>query len=223
MERFEYVIFNLLVVIGPLSLSFDRRLRFVRQWPRALLSTLTAALPFITWDWLVTGRHWWFNPQYTAGTYIGPLPLGEWLFFLTVPFASLFVWEVLKSYFPDAGVRGRRIYLIAPVLLLLAVVAWLAGREYTGLALGALSLIISLDDFSGSRVLTRGNAVRYALIIGLLMMICNGYLTARPVVLYDPAYQLDLRLITIPVEDFFYGYGLVLLTTLVHERLSRHV
>jgi hypothetical protein len=38
------------------------------------------------------------------------------------------------------------------------------------------------------------------------------------VVLYDAAYQLDLRIFTIPVEDFFYGSSLILGCTTVYEK-----
>ena len=36
-------------------------------------------------------------------------------------------------------------------------------------------------------------------------MVVNGYLTSLPVVLYEAGQQLDFRIYTIPIEDFFYS------------------
>ena len=53
------------------------------------------------------------------------------------------------------------------------------------------------------------------------MLIFNGYLTWRPVVLYSEAYQLNIRIFTIPIEDFGYGYALILLCTILYEYFNR--
>jgi lycopene cyclase domain-containing protein len=53
------------------------------------------------------------------------------------------------------------------------------------------------------------------------MLVFNGYLTWRPVVLYGEAYQLGLRIYTIPIEDFGYGYALILLCRILYEFLKR--
>ncbi|NLP10954.1 lycopene cyclase domain-containing protein [bacterium] len=220
MNHFEYILFNLIVISGPVAFSFDRHVRFVRYWPAALCSALVLLAPFTIWDSLVTGRHWWFNPRYTSGTFIGPLPAGEWLFFITVPFASLFIWEVLRFYRPAqhaAGNTGAPWWIWLG--LLLAGLVWLLGKEYTGLVILALTVTALADLTAGGRVLHRANALLYAEILTALMLLFNGYLTARPVVLYDAAYQLDLRIFTIPVEDFFYGSSLILGCTTVYEKI----
>ncbi|MEM1010483.1 MAG: lycopene cyclase domain-containing protein, partial [Myxococcota bacterium] len=54
-----------------------------------------------------------------------------------------------------------------------------------------------------------------------LTFVFNGYLTARPVVLYGRSYQLDLRLWTIPIEDFIYGFSLVTWNTTLLEWFKR--
>jgi lycopene cyclase domain-containing protein len=215
----EYILFNFLVLAGPIAFSFDGKLQFFRHWRRAGLSALAMMPAFILWDSLVTGRHWWFNPLYTAGTYIGVLPLGEWLFFLTVPFASVFVWEVLRHYRPQGwAIRNPMtpwwlLFILVPAALFL-----LLGKEYTALVILALSVIAILDLYRGGQILARPNSWWYAAILTGLMLIFNGYLTARPVVLYDPAYQLDMRIWTIPVEDFLYGFSLILGCTSIYEK-----
>jgi hypothetical protein len=41
------------------------------------------------------------------------------------------------------------------------------------------------------------------------------------VVLYGEAYQLGWRVITIPVEDFGYGFSLIFLCTVIYEALKQ--
>jgi lycopene cyclase domain-containing protein len=53
-------------------------------------------------------------------------------------------------------------------------------------------------------------------------LVVNGILTSLPVVSYNPEHIIGLRVGTIPVEDFFYFFGLLLLNVMVYENLKRH-
>ena len=44
---------------------------------------------------------WGFNERYHAHIILLGLPLEEFLFFITVPYASIFTLQVIESYFPD--------------------------------------------------------------------------------------------------------------------------
>ncbi|MBN2093639.1 hypothetical protein JW964_28725, partial [candidate division KSB1 bacterium] len=90
-----------------------------------------------------------------------------------------------------------------------------------GLVLIAISLVAIIDKQSNTHIFLQLRVYQYLILLTLLMLIFNGYLTARPVVLYDPAYQLNLRIFTIPVEDFVYGYSHILLTTIIYEKVKR--
>ena len=61
----EYLIFNLLVLAGPLGLSFWHRTKFVHLWPLAFLAVALPGVPYLVWDALVTGRHWEFNEAFS--------------------------------------------------------------------------------------------------------------------------------------------------------------
>ena len=92
MQNYEYLLFNVIVLLVPVIMSFEKRIRFVQHWQTAFMALGIVALPYLIWDILVTGRHWWFNEQYTLDVAILGLPLGEWLFFISVPFSCLFIW-----------------------------------------------------------------------------------------------------------------------------------
>jgi hypothetical protein len=46
------------------------------------------------------------------------------------------------------------------------------------------------------------------------------YLTARPLLIYAANYQLDFRIITIPIEDFGYGLTHIALCNILYEYLK---
>lgn len=217
----EYLLFNLFIFAGPISQSFDRRVRYVRRWPLALAAAVLSLIPYIIWDASVNGRHWWFSDRFTLGVRLAGLPIEEWLFFLSVPFACLFIWEIIITFRPIKFSTGMKRFGIL-LFLGLPIGAWIfaSGREYTGLVLMALAVIYLADRLLKTRVWEDQRAhLLIAIVLGLTLVF-NTYLTARPVVLYDPQYQLDFRIITIPVEDFIYGLTHILLTVIFYEKLK---
>lgn len=218
----EYLLFNLIVISGPFALSFDKRVHFVRLWGYTFSAALISLVPFIIWDILVSGKHWWFNGAYTLSLRILGLPLGEWLFFVTIPFSCIFVWEVLRAYFSNRVIHSLRILYLLPFILIPAGVAvFYSGREYTGIVVSVFGIVLLFDYILKTRIVLNSRTVFLIGIVSIFILIFNGYLTARPVVLYDPSYQLDFRITTVPVEDFLYGYAHVLLALVVFERLRK--
>lgn len=51
--------------------------------------------------------------------------------------------------------------------------------------------------------------IAYAIIL-FFQLIMNGFLTGLPIVTYDPAVHLPLRVANAPVEDIGFGFALVL-------------
>jgi len=220
--QYEYLIFNLLVISGPLLFGFFRSFYFVDKWLPAAGSIILVGIPYIIWDALVTGRHWTFNASYVTGTYISGLPVEEWLFFITVPFACLFSWEMITLYARDRTFEGMR--RLRPYLYLLpaaGVLIFSRGLEYTGLVLIFIGIAVFADQFLRTDLLLSRRFYIYLGLIVFFTLVFNGYLTARPVVLYGETYQLGWRIITIPVEDFGYGIALLFLNTSIFIKLRQ--
>ncbi|HEX9971915.1 MAG TPA: lycopene cyclase domain-containing protein [bacterium] len=218
----EYLIFNLIVISGPLSLSFDRKVHFVDKWNNVFKAILISLAVFVIWDSIVTGRHWWFNDIYTLGFKLLKLPIEEWLFFITIPYASLFIWEVFAAYFKNRELK--RLQIIRSILYFgipVGIGLFILGKEYTGLVLIALGLVALLDWKLKTKMFIQLRTIQYLAISALAMLIFNGYLTWRPVLLYSEAFQLNVRIFTIPIEDFGYGYALILLCTILYEYFKR--
>ena len=218
----EYLIFNFVIISGPVPLSFIKSVYYFKKWKYAFMAIFPVLIPFIIWDALVAGRHWWFNSEFITGVHIAGLPLEEWLFFITVPFAVLFIWEIFAVKIGNPvshQLKSIKFFLL--FLPFIGIFFWLSGKEYTALVLFSLGFVGLFDWLMKTEILARPNTYLYLGIILLLNLVFNGYLTARPVVLYDASYQLDFRIFTVPVEDIFYGFSLLLLNTILYEKIIR--
>ncbi|MBN1465445.1 lycopene cyclase domain-containing protein, partial [candidate division KSB1 bacterium] len=145
----------------------------------------------------------------------------EWLFFISVPFACLFIWEILTFFLAGRALKVfDHLRLLA--LLIMPLGVWIAatGKEYTGIVLIVFSLVLLLDKLLKTDITLDGRYYAFLAIQIGLTLIFNGYLTARSVVLYDQSYQLDFRIVTIPVEDFLYGISHILLTIIVYTKMK---
>lgn len=94
-------------------------------------------------------------------------------------------------------------------------------KEYTILALAAAVGAVVLDRVLTTRILMHRRFWVTLAIMFVFKIPSNGYLTGRPIVLYDSSYFLGIRLGTIPLEDFFYGFGLITLSLVLWEYFVR--
>ena len=184
-----------------------------------LIAVVIPAIPFLLWDALVTGAHWHFNPEYVSGIKIINLPIEEILFFITVPFACLFTWEMIIRRAKEKQINMQWLRLLLYLALPAGIYFFSIGKQYTGLTLSFLFIANLVDQFLKTNLLFDRRFYYYLLLIVIFTLIFNGYLTWRPVVTYGVDYQLDFRIITIPVEDFFYGISLLWMNTSLYKYL----
>ena len=215
---FTYLLINLFTLAGPLGLSFDRKVAFWRTW-RALWPAIaiTGAL-FLAWDvWFTRTGVWGFNPDYLSGIYFLDLPLGEWLFFLTVPYACVFIYACVKAYLPQEPLRKAAPWVLRALLVLLPVLAILfADQLYTLVTFAGLTVLIALNLFV-FRTPYLGHFLLAYLIALVPFLVVNGVLTALPVVWYNDLENFGIRLGTIPVEDTMYNMWLLLMNVNIYE------
>lgn len=221
-----YLTILLLSFSIPFLLSFDRKLHFFTQWKHAIPAILIVAVAFILMDMLYTHlRVWGFNPDYYLGIRIFNLPLEEVLFFILIPYACVFLHEVLKLYFPKIHLNKKNSNILSLLLLgtsvVLIVVTFPGLYSVYSLALTVLALLLAL-------LLDKENEMGYFYFSFLVMLIpfviVNGFLTGsfagNEVVWYNNAENSSLRLLTIPVEDFGYGFGMLFLVVWIKKRLE---
>lgn len=215
-----YIGLNLVILGMPLVLSFDKRVAYVRRWIKVLLSAAIVGFGYLVWDVVATRRgDWAFNDLYSGTIRIFGLPPGEYLFFLTVPFACLFIFEVVKAYFRGGRVKipSWVVFSCAIGLGVLAVVFRQKDYTVTVLVVSAVFLIIG-------QVSSLFSSLHFWMFIGISMvpfLIFNGVLTSLPVVEYGSRAIWGVRVYTIPLEDFFYCFTLLGLNALVYSLFTR--
>lgn len=216
-KHYTYLLLNIGTIIFPFLLSFDKKVAFYKKWPQLLLGIVITGAFFIAWDVAKTAYGVWsFNPEYLVGITIINLPLEEWLFFITVPYGCVFIYECLKAYLPDVLAKPSK--YIAPVLIvfLLVVAAFNYHRAYTFVT----AIFTAL--FLGVYIIVFKNRLQGRFWMGYIVhlipfFLVNGVLTALPVVIYNDAQNLGIRLYTIPVEDTFYSMLLLLMNVGIYE------
>ena len=192
---------------------------------------LLPALFFIIWDEFKTRAGVWnFNDEYIIGIKLSSLPLEEVLFFFVVPYCCVFIYECIVCYFPRVKEKnwGRPMLMLMGGLFLVAAALTYgkASTFYTALfnALFIAILFLFQKWFKGFNA--SAFIVSY-LIVVIPFLVVNGFLTGIPVVLYNDAENLGLRIFSflpwpmnnIPVEDIFYGMLLILMNVALFERL----
>ena len=224
--KYTYLWVNFGTIIIPFLFSFHPRLQFHKQWKFYLPAMMLAGLIFIVWDVLFTQMGvWGFDDDYITGLHLLNLPIEEVLFFVCIPYACVFTYHCLSLFFKlkwPSQTEKRVVITLAIALLVTGLLAM--PRAYTSttfISLGVLILfawfVIKINWFSKLTSV-------YAVLI-IPFFIVNGILTGtgleEPVVWYNNAENLAIRLGTIPVEDIFYGFELIFLNVLFYESFKQ--
>lgn len=213
-----YTGLNLGILLFPFLLSFDRKVAFWRRWPRVLVSVLVVGSVFIGWDVAVTKEgHWSFDPELAGGGRLFGLPLGEYLFFAVVPYACLFILEVVRAYVPEREWRLPRLVPLALALACAAPLPFVADRGYTLIVLSVGLLVCLLVAFPGLSLFRRRSTLLALAVSYLPFLVFNGVFTGIPIVSYAPDMILGPRVGSIPVEDFLYSASMLAANFLVYE------
>lgn len=217
-----YLLLNIVTIAVPLLLSFDKKVQFYKRWPALLPAILISGAVFIAWDVAFTHLGIWsFNPKHLIDINLFNLPLEEWLFFFTVPYACLFIYECFKVYNIRLFNAQWGYYIswgLVPVLLTIAYLN--TGKLYTTITFSSTAIFLLLHiQLLSKRFL--GHFFTTYLVHLVPFLIINGVLTAIPVVMYNDAQNLGLRLYSIPVEDTVYSMLLLLMNVTFYELLLR--
>lgn len=217
-----YLLINFFTVIVPFLFSFHPKLNFYKLWKPFFISNSLVALVFIIWDIAFTKIGvWGFNPDYVTGIYFFNLPIEEVLFFICIPYACVFTYYCLTLFFKLnwlAKSESLIIISLAAFLYILGIIFY--KHLYTSYTFLSLATILLLLKFI-FKVKWLGKLLSIYPILLIPFFIVNGILTGtgleNPVVWYNNVENLNLRLLTIPVEDIFYGFELIVLNIFFFE------
>jgi lycopene cyclase domain-containing protein len=221
-----YLAVELCALAIPLAFSFDRKVAYFRMWPFLLPSIMINAVIFISLDIYFTSRGvWGFNPEYHSRIMIAGLPLEEILFFIIIPYCSLFIHYVFIAYLPGAAIKRRISGIISALLIvsLLLTAGLNLSRSYTSFYSILTAGLILIAWITNPAMLSRFYITFLIIMVPFLLVnsILTGSFIEGEVFWYDSNEITGIRLFSIPVEDVLFGFSLILLNLLVAERLRK--
>jgi lycopene cyclase domain-containing protein len=218
--RYTYFLLMLFTVAGPLLFSFEKRTCYYRQWKYLAIPLILTGAYFILWDaWFTREGIWSFNDRYILGYKLLYLPVEEWMFFICVPFSCIFIYEAVHRL-PQLPKRSA--YRINAIFLAVVFIAGLLnlGKAYTAFNFLSAAAFLACIQFILKPEWLGTFYIGYFFSLLPFFMV-NGMLTALPVVRYNDAENLGIRIGTIPVEDTVYCLLLLLMNITLYEWMKR--
>jgi lycopene cyclase domain-containing protein len=216
----------LLVLIGtiafPLVLSFDKKVQYYKNLKYILPAILATAVVFWVWDINFTRiKVWSFNTKYTIGFDIMNLPIEEWLFFIVIPYACVFIYEVLKFYLHKKEFPKAFLVLSLVLVVNFALISYFFRHQaYTFLVFLFSAVYLAYTVFR-NRFKPYITKFYMAYLVSLApFIIVNGILTSLPVVEYNSAHIMNFRIVNIPIEDFSYLFLMLLMVITIYEAIK---
>lgn len=204
-----YFIILLSSFIIPFIFSFEKQIFFIKNYKSVLKSILVVAIPYLIWDEIFAfNKIWGFSSERTVGLKIFNLPIEEILFFVIVPYALIFIYEVINFYLRDKTLQiDKRIYLASAIVFIIFSILF-HSKTYT-FSQSILTALFFISAFYLKwKILETKNFWILIFISYIPFFVVNYFLTSFPVVWYNQNEIIGFRVITIPVEDFFYHFTL---------------
>ena len=224
---FVYLALEIFAILIPLIYSYDRKLQFYLKLKMVAISLIVVGSFYVAGDIIFTKYGiWGFNPKYHSGILLLNLPLEEWLFFVVIPYASIFLHDTLVYLFPKLILstritRGVSLFLVAFLIL---VIITNFPKSYTSVYLSVAVFAILLALISSSAILNRFYLTFIIILIPFFLVnsVLTGSFISEPVVWYNNAENLGVRIFTVPVEDISYAFSLILFNLLLINKLVSH-
>lgn len=206
-----YLIINIGIIIVPLLLTFETKIKYYKKLPQVLFSTIFVGIPFIIWDSFSTSKNIWnFNFSYVYNIRLFHLPIEELLFFVTVPYSILFLYETFLFYTKENSKTFNTYPILVSSIISLLSAANFIEKNYTFVILLIFSLLLLMIFFVKPKFIFRDKIIFFLLFTFIPFGIVNYILTSVPIVNYNQEEILGIKIITIPLEDFFYSFSLIL-------------
>ncbi|MDP3463767.1 MAG: lycopene cyclase domain-containing protein [Bacteroidales bacterium] len=222
-----YLYLNIFTLLFPLLLSFDRKVAFYREWRFLFPAILIMGVFFIGKDVIFAANDIWaFNDDYLIGVRILGLPVEEWMFFFTVPYACVFIYACLIAYLKADPLKNiHRPFLFVLAIALLVIAAFNYQKLYTSIVFAITAMLLLYNLVIRPPWLSMFLLAYFVVLVPFLLV--NGLLTGSfigsQVVSYNPDHNLNIRILTIPVEDSIYNLLMLLMTVQLMEWFkSRH-
>ena len=221
-----YLLLNIGSILVPFLVSFHPRLKFYKKWPSFFIGVIITSVVFIIWDvFFLRMGIWGFNPDYYLGYTFFGLPMEEWMFFLFIPYACIFMHYSLLELFPKFSYNQKRSKQITVLLLCYFTVSLILNyNKWYPLVNYTLAIALLLLVYTSNKNLLRTYYKTFVIML-IPFVIVNGVLTGTgindQVVWYNNLENCGVRFFTIPIEDATYAFTMILSTLYIIDFLEK--
>lgn len=222
---FLYALLNIASFSIPFLYSFEKKMYFIQHWKAVFSAIIIVAIPFIIWDVIFTSIGvWGFNPLYHLDMSLFGLPFEEILFFICIPYASIFTHYAFVHYFKKVALPSKVVNTISISLFVFIgiVTIFTYPKLYSTINFTIFLILMLYSLYVKDKNLSRFY-ITFLLIL-LPFFVVNGVLTGSfiqgEVVWYDNDENLGIRIGSIPIEDIIYAFNLLYLNLILVEKLK---
>jgi lycopene cyclase domain-containing protein len=220
-----YLLLNIGSIIVPFIVSFHPRLKFYKKWKSFFIGTVITSIVFITWDvFFVNMKVWGFNPVYYLGYTVFGLPIEEWMFFLFIPYACVFMHYSLLELFPKFSFNLKHCKPITILLLSYFGLSLILNHDKWYPIINYLLAIILLVFVYNKNKQLLCKYYKTFMVMLIPFILVNGVLTGSgiedQVVWYNNLENCGVRFFTIPIEDATYAFTMILSTLYITDYLE---
>jgi lycopene cyclase domain-containing protein len=221
-----YLLINIASFSIPFIYSFEKRMFFIKWWKSVFLSIGIVAIFFLIWDvWFTKIGVWGFNPTYHSNVMLYGLPLEEILFFICIPYASIFTHYAILYFFPKLKLSDSvtRYFTITLIFIGVIILLFNYNKWYTLINFLVFILLLCYAIVTKNKQLNKFYIS--FLVILIPFFIVNGLLTGsgieQEIVWYNNEENLNFRLFTIPIEDVFYAFSMLFSNLILIEKFKK--
>ena len=224
--KYTYLLINFFVVVIPLAFSFHPGIRFYKRWNSFFPGMMITAAIFVIWDIIFTRLGVWsFNSSYITGLMIFNLPVEEVLFFVCIPYACVFTYYCISIFYKGLNkLNVRNPVSIVIILILLFSGIYFHDRLYSSVTFITAAAFLCYIFYYAKKEWSGRFIVSYVLLL-VPFLVSNGILTGfgldQPIVRYNDQQTTNLRVATIPIEDFAYSLLLIGINVFTFEHFTK--
>jgi lycopene cyclase domain-containing protein len=220
-----YLVLNIASFSIPFLYSFEKKMNFIRLWKSVFLSIILVAIPFIIWDVIFTSIGvWGFNTVYHHDLNLFGLPIEEILFFICIPYASIFTHYALIHFFKYFELSTKQVRIISVFLLSITFIVLLFAypKLYTTVNFALFMVLITYSLFVKDPILNRFYLTFLVILIPFFIVnvLLTGSFIEGEVVWYDNTENLGVRIGSIPIEDIVYAFNLLYPSLILIEKFK---
>ncbi|MEP7196795.1 MAG: lycopene cyclase domain-containing protein [Saprospiraceae bacterium] len=207
-------------IISLLFPFFSTRWSFYKAWTFPIVGV---SILFVIWDIIFSRLGvWGFNQEHLLGIGIINFPIEELLWFPIIGYCSLFIHALVAK--SKLKLRNYWWVIILIILTMIGFIGSYQDRFYTAFSAWVVLITIWLFYALKMEDLFDKFFVSFGVIL-IPMILADGYLTGmftdQATVQYNPLEFSGIRLISIPIEDFFFGFAFLAIIVLFKSVLNR--